>query len=71
MAETEEDGVIARIVQSMGEIPSAHWDACAGDSDPFLSHAFLLALEESGCVHNRTGWMIPMAAPRRAVCRCI
>ncbi|NQV60350.1 MAG: N-acetyltransferase [Alphaproteobacteria bacterium] len=56
MAETEEDGVIARIVQSMGEIPSAHWDACAGNSDPFLSHAFLLALEESGCVHNRTGW---------------
>ena len=51
-----EEGVVARIVQSMGDIPPAHWDACAGDSDPFLSHAFLLALEESGCVHGRTGW---------------
>ena len=56
MAKTEEEGVVARIVQSMGEIPAAHWDACAGDSDPFVSHAFLWALEESGCVHNRTGW---------------
>jgi predicted N-acyltransferase len=56
MAETEENGVVARIVQSIAEIPAAHWDACAGDSDPFLCHAFLLALEESGCVHSRTGW---------------
>ncbi|MEE1555592.1 MAG: peptidogalycan biosysnthesis protein, partial [Alphaproteobacteria bacterium] len=51
-----EEGVVVRIVQSMGDIPPTHWDACAGDSDPFLSHAFLLALEESGCVHGRTGW---------------
>ena len=29
----------------------------AGDSfNPFVSHAFLGALEESGCVSGRTGW---------------
>ena len=56
MSEQKEEGVVARIVQSMGEIPAHHWDACAGTSDPFLSHAFLLALEESGCVHGRNGW---------------
>jgi predicted N-acyltransferase len=30
---------------------------CASDSfNPFVSHAFLSALEESGCVSGRTGW---------------
>ena len=31
------------------------WDALAG-SNPFLSHAFLLALQESGCATPETGW---------------
>lgn len=34
--------------------PSA-WDRVAGD-DPFLSHAFLSALEAAGCVGPATGW---------------
>ena len=50
------NSVVARIVQSIGDIPAEHWDACAGTTDPFLSHAFLMALEDSECVHGRTGW---------------
>ncbi|MDN7353405.1 GNAT family N-acetyltransferase [Acetobacter senegalensis] len=33
------------------------WDACAGSDNPFVSHAFLSALEDSGSVSRRTGWM--------------
>lgn len=33
------------------------WDACAGSDNPFVSHAFLSALEDSGSVSSRTGWM--------------
>jgi predicted N-acyltransferase len=44
----------------MSAIAPAAWDACANPSghsyDPFLSHAFLSCLEESGCVSRRTGW---------------
>ena len=32
------------------------WDACAGDINPTVSHAFLDALEESGSATARTGW---------------
>ena len=32
------------------------WDACTGTHDPFLSHVFLAALEESGSVGPGTGW---------------
>ncbi|MDP6346280.1 MAG: peptidogalycan biosysnthesis protein, partial [Alphaproteobacteria bacterium] len=56
MGDNEEAAVTARIVQSLAEIPAAHWDACAGADDPFLSHAFLSSLEEAGCVRHNTGW---------------
>ena len=45
-----------RVVESIGAIDAARWDACAGAANPFVSHAFLLALEESGCIGGRTGW---------------
>jgi predicted N-acyltransferase len=45
----------ARIAGSVGELPAAEWDALAG-GNPFLSHAFLGALEESGSVGPGTGW---------------
>ena len=44
-----------RIVETVADIPAAQWDALAGDN-PFLSHTFLLALQESGCATPRTGW---------------
>jgi len=35
---------------------AAEWDACAGDDNPFVSHAFLSALEDSGSAVAHTGW---------------
>ena len=46
-----------RVVESIGAIDAAQWDECAGHANPFVCHAFLLALEESGCVGGRTGWL--------------
>lgn len=52
------------IAQGLKAVTAAAWDACALDSgsgeddpyNPFVSHAFLSALEESGCVGSKTGW---------------
>ncbi|MBW6531400.1 GNAT family N-acetyltransferase [Sphingomonas sp. RRHST34] len=46
----------ARIAEGVGAVPADQWDACAGTANPFLSHAFLAALEESGSVGGRSGW---------------
>ncbi|NBJ10118.1 GNAT family N-acetyltransferase [Microvirga arsenatis] len=53
-----------KIAQGLKGVPAAAWDACAlgagsGDDDPFnpfVSHAFLSALEDSGCVGAGAGW---------------
>ncbi|MDD5330797.1 MAG: GNAT family N-acetyltransferase [Sulfuricella sp.] len=44
-----------QIVENLADIPAAQWDALAGDN-PFLRHAFLHALQASGCATERTGW---------------
>lgn len=41
----------------ISEIEAADWDACAGEDNPFVSHAFLSALEDSGSASTRTGWL--------------
>jgi uncharacterized protein len=46
----------ARIATRVRDIPPAQWDRLAGQDDPFLSHAFLSALEESGSVGGNSGW---------------
>jgi predicted N-acyltransferase len=46
-----------RTVESIAGISAAAWDACAGDDNPFVGHAFLKALEDSRSVGARTGWM--------------
>lgn len=48
----------------IADIDAADWDACAGDDNPFVSHAFLSALEDSGSAGSRTGWL-----PQHAVLR--
>jgi predicted N-acyltransferase len=48
--------LLPRTAAGVSSIDPAQWDACAGDGDPFLSHAFLAALEESGSVGPGTGW---------------
>jgi len=45
----------ARVLTRVGEVPAAEWDALTG-GNPFLSHAFLTALEDSGSVGPGTGW---------------
>ncbi|PTQ11009.1 GNAT family N-acetyltransferase [Sphingomonas oleivorans] len=38
------------------------WDACAGQDNPFISHAFLSALEDSGSATSARGWQsVPLA----------
>jgi uncharacterized protein len=50
--------------QKVADIPAAEWDACAGADNPFVSHAFLSAMEDSGSANSRTGWL-----PQHAVLR--
>jgi uncharacterized protein len=45
-----------RSLRAIDEIAPAAWDACAGTDNPFVSHAFLRALEDSKSVGPRTGW---------------
>ncbi len=58
----------ARVISSLDRVDAAAWDACANPSagektsdaddgyNPFLSHAFLSALEHSRSVGPRSGW---------------
>jgi uncharacterized protein len=44
-----------KIIENLADIPAEDWDALAG-KDPFLSHAYLYALQESGCATAQFGW---------------
>ena len=62
------DKLTIRVAPSLALVPAQEWDACANPlsgpekqagedvANPFISHAFLLALEETGCATARTGW---------------
>ncbi len=47
----------ASLHPSIASIPADAWDACAGTANPFVSHGFLRALEDSGSAGPRTGWL--------------
>ncbi|HWA46222.1 MAG TPA: GNAT family N-acetyltransferase [Hypericibacter adhaerens] len=47
----------ARLIGRIAEVPAAEWDACAGTANPFVTHGFLAALEESGSVGGDSGWI--------------
>ena len=54
--------VLARIGGGVASFDAAEWDACAGSANPFVSHAFLSALEDSGSAVTRAGWQpLPIA----------
>ena len=55
MADRETE-ILARIAPGVAALDAAQWDALSDGGDPFLSHAFLAALEESGSVGPGTGW---------------
>ena len=44
------------IATSLRAVDASAWDALAGNQ-PFVRHAFLLALEQTGCVGGDTGWL--------------
>ncbi len=59
-----------QIISSLADISAKDWDQIANpdaqssadstsgyDYNPFLSHNFLYALEQSGCATNETGWL--------------
>jgi predicted N-acyltransferase len=48
----------------IAQIGAAAWDACAGADNPFVSHAFLSAVEDSGSAGAKTGWLPQHAALR-------
>lgn len=45
-----------RFHHSINELAPSVWDALAAGAGPFLQHAFLMALEDSGSVGPGTGW---------------
>jgi len=54
MADRESE-VVAKIASGVSGLNAHAWDRL-GDGDPFIGHAFLSALEESGSVGPGTGW---------------
>jgi uncharacterized protein len=59
------DAVTIRIEQSFSDIPAARWNMLSGAAkgrdgavyNPFVSHAYLSALEESGSATAKSGWL--------------
>jgi len=45
-----------RIVASIQSVPARDWDALETGGHPFVRHAFLCALEQTGCVGPGSGW---------------
>src|SRR5690348_12694241 len=54
MADRESE-IIAKIASGVSGLNARAWDRLGAD-DPFLSHAFLSSLEDSGSVGPGTGW---------------
>jgi uncharacterized protein len=57
VAAASAEAIEVRLLRGIGEIDAAVWDACVGPEQPFLSHAFLAALEDSNSASPRTGWL--------------
>lgn len=61
---TDQAQIEIRIIPSLSQVAAEDWDACAcpeatdgrRPNDPFTTHRFLKALEDSGSVGRGTGW---------------
>lgn len=49
-------GLEVELVRDIEGAAAADWDALCGPDDPFIEHAFLHALEQSGSVGGDSGW---------------
>lgn len=51
---------LPQIISSLSEVSESDWNSCCYNDhthhNPFLSHQFLNALEQSGCATAETGW---------------
>ena len=56
MPDTAPETLIVERVTSIDAVPQPVWDACAG-TNPFVSHGFLKAMEDSGSVGRGAGWL--------------
>ncbi|MEM6478003.1 MAG: GNAT family N-acetyltransferase [Pseudomonadota bacterium] len=71
MPQPSESAIEIRVVSTLREIDPVEWDACAAPEgsqhpiDPFTTHRFLLALEESRSVGTGTGWEPHYLAARK------
>jgi predicted N-acyltransferase len=62
MSEQDPAAISARLGNGVADFDAADWDACAGIANPFVSHAFLSALEDSGSATAERGWQpIPIS----------
>ncbi|HEX8839194.1 MAG TPA: peptidogalycan biosysnthesis protein, partial [Sphingomicrobium sp.] len=52
----QEPEIIAKIASGVSGLNARAWDRLGDGGDPFLSHAFLSALEDSNSVGKGTGW---------------
>jgi len=50
------EGGLVRVAPSVGSLAAKDWNRLGGDCNPFVSHEFLSALEDSGSVGEGTGW---------------
>ncbi|MGB0696310.1 MAG: GNAT family N-acetyltransferase [Rhodospirillaceae bacterium] len=51
------DGTTVTLHGSINDFAVDDWNACAGLTNPFVKHGFLSALEDSGSVCAKTGWL--------------
>ncbi|GAB2507910.1 GNAT family N-acetyltransferase [Pseudoxanthomonas sangjuensis] len=45
-----------RILENLADLPASVWDALHDGRNPFVAHAFLSGLEETGCLREDWGW---------------
>lgn len=50
------DELIVRLAPSVGSLDRDQWNALGGERNPFVSHEFLSAMEDSQSVGSGTGW---------------
>jgi len=51
-----DSALTVRLAPSVGDFDAAEWNALGGERNPFVSHEFLSAMEDSGSVGEGTGW---------------
>ena len=69
MKEFNSNNYVIEVLSSMRDIPALEWDALLAqqtEPTPFMRHAYLLAMEESGSASPSTGWKLQVLTLRYA-----